>query len=164
MYILGRCEMKIPRVYIDTSVIGGCYDIEFQDWSNLLMDNFRMGYFKPVVSQTVALEIRGAPEAVRRKYEQLINEYDAQILTIDEECENLVKAYQRHKILNNQFIDDMTHIAVATVNKIDILVSWNFRHILRYNMFSQFNSVNIDEGYKPLAIHSPREVAYEKKI
>ena len=156
--------MKIPRVYIDTSVIGGCYDIEFRDWSNLLMDNFRMGYFKPVVSQTVAFEIKDAPEQVRRKYDQLLDEYDAQVLTIDGECENLVKAYQRHKILSNQFIDDMTHIAVATVNKIDILVSWNFKHILRYNKVSQFNSVNIDEGYQPLAIHSPREVAYEKKV
>ncbi|MBF0572053.1 MAG: PIN domain protein [Candidatus Omnitrophica bacterium] len=156
--------MKIPKVYIDTSVIGGCFDEEFKDWSNLLMDNFRMGYFKPVVSQTVAFEIRKAPEQVRRKYEQLVGEYEAPVLTIDEDCEKLVKAYQRHKILNNQFIDDMTHIAIATVNEIDILVSWNFRHILRYNMVSQFNSVNIDEGYKPLAIHSPREVAYEKKI
>ena len=123
-----------------------------------------MGYFKPVLSQTVALEIRPAPEAVRRKYEQLINGYDAQVLTIDEDCEKMVKAYQHRKILSNQFIDDMTHIAVATVNKVDILVSWNFRHILRYEKISQFNSVNIDEGYQPLAIHSPREVAYEKKV
>ena len=43
--------MKTPRVYIDTSVIGGCYDEEFEYWSNLLVDNFRLGYFKPVVSQ-----------------------------------------------------------------------------------------------------------------
>ena len=156
--------MKVPRVYIDTSVVGGCFDEEFQYWSNLLMDNFRMGYFKPVLSQTVALEIRPAPEAVRRKYEQIVNDYGAQVLTIDENCEKLVKIYQRRKILSDQFIDDMTHIAVATVNKVDILVSWNFKHILRYDKVSQFNSVNIDEGYHPLAIHSPREVAYEKKV
>ena len=156
--------MKVPRVYIDTSVIGGCFDEEFKYWSNLLMDNFQMGYFKPILSQTVALEVRPAPILVRQKYEQIVNDYGALVLTIDEDCESLVKAYQRHKILTNQFIDDMTHIAVATVNRVDILVSWNFKHILRYNMVSQFNSVNIDEGYQPLVFHSPREVAYEKKI
>ena len=65
--------MKVQRIYIDTSVIGGCRDDEFAPWSNGLMKDFRLGNFKPVLSRTVALEIIRAPEEVRRIYAELLN-------------------------------------------------------------------------------------------
>jgi rRNA-processing protein FCF1 len=57
--------MKILRVYLDTSVIGGCFDTEFALWSNGLMQDFLGGHFRPVLSEVVAGEIRSAPEPVR---------------------------------------------------------------------------------------------------
>ena len=69
--------MKVPRIYIDTSVIGGCFDPEFAKWSNGLMKDFRLGHFKPVVSDTVTVELIKAPEDVKRQYAQLI-EYGAE--------------------------------------------------------------------------------------
>ncbi len=155
--------MKIPRVYIDTSVIGGCFDNEFAYWSNLLVDNLRLGYFKPVVSSIVAKEISGAPAIVIQKYNEIV-EYDAELLIVTNESLDLKKCYQQRKIINDKFENDMQHIALATIENVDILVSWNFTHIVRYNKISQFNAVNIDQGYKPLAIYSPREVVYEKKV
>jgi hypothetical protein len=64
--------MKILRVCIDTSVIGGCFDAEFSSWSNSLMQDFRRGNFRPVLSEVVAVEIRSAPEAVRIQYAELL--------------------------------------------------------------------------------------------
>lgn len=52
----------------------------------------------------------------------------------------------------------MLHIALATVADVDLLVSWNFKHIVRFDKIRLFNAVNLEQGYKPLAIHSPREV------
>ncbi len=53
----------------------------------------------------------------------------------------------------------MLHIALATVADADIVVSWNFRHIVRFDKIRAFNAVNMEAGYKALAIHSSREVA-----
>ena len=53
----------------------------------------------------------------------------------------------------------MLHIAVATVGEVDVVVSWNFKHIVRLDKIQLFNGINIELGYRPLAIYSPREVA-----
>lgn len=64
--------MKVQRVYIDTSVIGGCFDAEFAPRSNGLMKDFRLGNFAPVPSEVVAAEIAPAPEEVRAQYAALL--------------------------------------------------------------------------------------------
>jgi hypothetical protein len=64
--------MKIQRIYVDTSVIGGCFDPEFAEWSNGLMQDFRDGRFKPLLSQVTATEIHAAPEAVQIIYAELV--------------------------------------------------------------------------------------------
>jgi hypothetical protein len=57
----------------------------------------------------------------------------------------------------------MLHIALATVADADVLVSWNFKHIVRFDQIRLFNAANLEQGYKPLSIHSPREVtSYER--
>jgi hypothetical protein len=53
----------------------------------------------------------------------------------------------------------MLHIALATVANVDVLVSWNFKHIVRFDKIRLFNAANLQQGYKLLAIHSPREVS-----
>jgi len=55
-------------------------------------------------------------------------------------------------------MNDMLHIALATIAEVDVLVSWNFRHIVRLDKILLFNAVNLEQGYKPLTIFSPREV------
>lgn len=57
--------MKIPRVYLDTSVIGGCFDDEFQVYSNALFHDLEKEKLKAVTSFLVAAEISDAPEMVR---------------------------------------------------------------------------------------------------
>ncbi len=62
--------MKKLRVYIDTSVIGGCFDDEFALWSNGLLQDFKKGHFEPVISTLTAEEILNAPENVRKVFQQ----------------------------------------------------------------------------------------------
>ena len=52
----------------------------------------------------------------------------------------------------------MTHIALATIAEVDAIVSWNFKHIVHFEKIQKFNAVNIEMGYKPISIYSPREV------
>ena len=149
--------MKILRVYIDTSVIGGCFDVEFSSWSNSLMHDFRRGNFLPVLSEVVAGEIRSTPEAVRVQYAELLS-LGAEFLAVSDEALDLAAVYEARGILAPRFRNDMLHIALATVADADVLVSWNFRHVVRLEKIRLFNAVNLEHGYKPIQIYSPREV------
>lgn len=149
--------MKLQRIYIDTSVIGGCHDDEFATWSNGLMKDFRMGNFKPIISRIVALEIADAPDVVKRTYAELLNlEYD--LLEITAEATRLADLYQERSIITPKFYNDALHIGLATIAEVDVLVSWNFKHIVHFDRIRLFNAVNIEQGYRSLQIYSPREV------
>jgi hypothetical protein len=149
--------MKIQRVYIDTSVIGGCFDDEFAPWSKGLMKDFHLGNFKPVISEILAAEIAPAPEEVRNEYSKLLG-IEPEFAKLSDEVRDLARAYQQLGIVPVKFSNDMLHIALATVANVDLLVSWNFRHIVRFDKIRMFNAVNREEGYKQIEIHSPREV------
>jgi hypothetical protein len=150
--------MKVQRVYLDTSVVGGCFDPEFARWSNALMQNFRHGVLFPLLSDLLAAEINDAPEAVRSLYQELLT-INPVILTVTQEVLDLADQYQQRGILTSKYYDDGLHIALATISESDVLVSWNFKHIVHFDKIRRFTAVNLEQGYKPLAIYSPREVA-----
>ena len=151
--------MRAQRIYIDTSVIGGCFDAEFSAWSLGLFKDFRLGTYRPVVSAIVAAEVAEAPERVREKYAELVG-LGAEVLEVDEAVLLLADTYQQRKILTPKFYDDGLHIALATAAEVDVLVSWNFKHIVHYEKIRLFTAVNLELGYKPLQIYSPREVTH----
>ena len=149
--------MKRQRVYLDTSVLGGCLDPEFAEWSNGLMQDFRRGVFIPLLSQVTATELQDAPAGVQAVYAELLT-LRPEIVEATENALELADAYQQHGILTPKFYDDGLHIAVATVGEADVLVSWNFKHIVHFDKIRMFNAVNLEYGYRPLQIFSPREV------
>ena len=149
--------MRLQRVYVDTSVIGGCHDDEFALWSNGLMKDFRLGNFRPVVSEVVDAEVRDAPEPIQDIYSELLT-LEPEFLNATEEAVQLAETYLERQILTAKFFDDALHIALASVAEVDVLVSWNFKHIVHFDKIRLFTAVNIELGYKPLQIYSPREV------
>jgi hypothetical protein len=149
--------MKIPRIYLDTSVVGGCFDEEFSEWSNGLIADFRSGRFIPVLSDLLALEIARAPEPVQEIHAELAA-LQAERIEISDAALDLLEIYQARSVLGPKYQADMLHIALASVADVDVLVSWNFKHIVRFDKIRLFNAANMEQGYKALAIHSPREV------
>ncbi len=149
--------MRTLRVYTDTSVLGGCFDSEFAPWSNGLVDDFRQGRVRLVLSDVIAAELAGAPEAVRELHIDLLAN-GAEVVAVTNEPLALLDAYQAHGILGARFKNDMLHIALATVAEVDVLVSWNFQHIVRLEKIRLFNAVSAELGYRPILICSPREV------
>lgn len=149
--------MKVLRVYVDTSVLGGCFDREFELWSKGLMEDFQNGQFRAVLSDVTAAEVMDAPEPVRDVYADLLS-LGAEILPVTPEVLGLRAKYLERGVLRTRFENDMLHIALATVADVDVLVSWIFRHIVRLEKIRLFNAVNIELGYKALTIYSPREV------
>ena len=140
-------------------MIGGCFDAEFAPWSNGLFRDFELRTYRPVVSAMAASEIEDAPERVRERFAELLA-LGAEVLEVDEPVLRLADVYQQRRILTPKFYDDGVHIALATVARVDLLVSWNFRHMVHYDKIRLFSAVNLELGYKPLEVYSPREVAH----
>ncbi|MCY2929416.1 MAG: hypothetical protein NTV86_07955, partial [Planctomycetota bacterium] len=106
-------------------------------------------------------ELSGAPPQVKAVYDDLI-EMDCRRISESAESSALARRYIAEGIVTARFENDARHIAVATVEEVDMLVSWNFRHIVRYDKIRLFNAVNVLAGRKPIEIYSPMEVASEE--
>lgn len=150
--------MDTLRIYIDTSVLGGCFDTEFAEWSNGLIRDFRARRLAPVLSDVTAAEVADAPTRVRDLHQEMLVLAEP-VLVLTPSVLNLVAAYAARRILPAKYAADMRHIALGTIAGVDALVSWNFKHIVRLEKIRLFNAVNVELGLQPLNILSPREVA-----
>jgi predicted nucleic acid-binding protein len=145
------------RIYLDTSVIGGYLDKEFQVWSKQLFDEFKTGKKTAVISDITLDELENARQEVRDLL-KLIPESSKEYVLNDEEVEELAVAYLKEGAVTKKFHEDALHIAIATINKVDVLVSWNFKHIVNLDRIKKYNGVNLKHGYTILEIRNPREV------
>jgi len=151
------------RIYLDTSVIGGCEDEEFSQYSLHLRDDFRRGARIAVIFDLTRRELEQAPESVRKILLSLPDDY-IEYVFLSEEAEILARKYIDEGVVSPQHVVDAQHIAIASVERVDVLVSWNFKQIVNLGRIRAFNAVNLKLGYHLLEIRSPREVIYEKEI
>jgi hypothetical protein len=149
--------MKKLRVYADTSVFGGCFDPEFAVESRQLFEEVRRGRFVLVVSDTLVAELEAAPPEVRRLLEELGKDRTESV-GVTAEAEALRDAYLAAGVVGRASIEDAEHIAIASVAAVDLIVSWNFRHIVHFEKIAGYNAVNLLQGYPAMRIFSPKEV------
>ena len=86
-------------------------------------------------------------------------QFDEEFLEITDEAVDLATEYINQKVVGQTSYADCLHIALATINKADYLISWNFKHIVNVLRIRGYNSINIKNGYKILEIRSPRDFA-----
>jgi predicted nucleic acid-binding protein len=149
--------MAIQRIYIDTSVIGGYFDDEFSSDTIKLFERIQNGDFHVYLSEISKLELLPAPKRVQELI-NLVPQKNLIILEFTEEAKQLAEYYLKEKILGNASMDDAYHIAIATVNRIDVLLSWNFKHIVNWDKIRLFNAINLKNGYPAIEIRSPKEL------
>jgi hypothetical protein len=147
----------IKRYYIDTSVIGGCFDDEFKKWSNVFFDEIKKGDKIAVISDLTFRELELAPDPVKNKLNEIPINFTENIITLDEAYE-LADQYVIEEAISRKFLEDAIHIANATLNMVHALVSWNFKHIVNLERIKRYNAVNLKNGYNILEIRSPIEV------
>lgn len=150
-----------PRLYFDTSVFGGVYDEEFEEISTLLFEKVKLGQFICVYSDLSETELQNAPQRVKDFFTDLPKEH-TQFVEVTEEAYELAQKYLDEKVVGKTSADDCRHIATATIHKVDILVSWNFKHIVNVFRIRGYNSINLRYGYSQLDIRSPKEIVYNE--
>ncbi len=150
-------------MYVDASVIGGCEDVEFAEASLALWRLFVKGTFTQVLSAHTLRELQDAPDGVRRRLMEI--PAANQLLLMDTpEADALADAYLTHGILGPGSRSDALHVALATTGRVDVLVSWNFKHIVNLGRIRLFNAVNLEQGYGAIEIRTPREVLADEDI
>ena len=152
------------RLYIDTSVFGGYFDEEFSEFTRPLFGRLLNGEFRLLFSEVTQDELTPAPEKVKELVRNLKVENTDFIETNDEAVE-LATQYIAGGVVGQTSFADCLHIALATINRADYLISWNFKHIVNVLRIRGYNSINIKNGYKELEIRSPRDfMNYEDYI
>ena len=149
--------MHRQRIYVDTSVIAGCLDEEFAEESRSLLDLARQGEISLLLSDLLFQELEDAPASVAEIAAGLTSE-SYELIETTMEAEFLRQQYMAARIIAPSYEDDALHVAIATVSKADLVVSWNFKHMLHVEKIRAYNAVNLVQGYQPIDIRSPREV------
>ncbi len=145
-----------PRIYIDTSVIGGCLDDEFSADSNRLIEMANNREIILLISDLLTRELDDGPSQVRSILQGVLSTSIERIF-LSSESDAIYKAYINAGILGVRHANDARHVALATVAKADLILSWNFKHIVHLDKIRMFNSVNLREGYHQIEIRSPHE-------
>ena len=152
------------RIYIDTSVLGGYYDVEFEEATRLLFKRIVDKEFDVYFSEVNEEELLFAPQQVK-EVKDLIPADCFHYIEITEEVRPLTQLYISEKALGKASENDAYHIALASINRIDCLISWNFKHIVNYDKIKMFNAVNMRFGYPLINICSPLEFTnYDPKF
>jgi hypothetical protein len=110
-----------------------------------------------LLSDLLFQELEDAPREVMAVVEELPPDSYVLVDTNDE-AEFLQERYLEAGILGESWPDDALHVAIATVARADLIVSWNFNHIVQVGTIRRFNAVNLMHGYQAVDIRSPREV------
>lgn len=145
------------RIYIDTSVVGGYFDEEFSEATIKLFERLGNGEIVFVISDLLDLELLDAPQHVR----ELLLRYTAdkfERIALTHEALTLADTYIREGVVGKTSVEDCRHIALATINKVDVLASWNFKHIVNLDRIKGYNSVNLRLSYAMIEIRSPKDL------
>ncbi len=149
--------MKKQRIYLDTSVFGGYFDDEFQEWTIPLFERINNGEFTILISTMLDEELEFAPERIKNLLSNLKDSF-TEFLKDKDEAISLATEYIDENVVGKTSYADCLHIALATIYQADLLVSWNFKHIVNVERIRGYNSINLKNGYKQLDIRSPREL------
>ena len=144
------------RLYLDTSVFGGYFDEEFEEFTKSLFDRIKNDEFIVLFSTITENELENAPETVKTLVRSL-KVSNTELLDENNDAVELALKYISEKVVGQTSFADCLHIALATINQANYLVSWNFKHIVNVDRIRGYNSINLRQGYKLLEIRSPRD-------
>lgn len=151
--------MRVPILYLDTSVIGGYHDVLWMQDTRELWQQREGGLWKFISSGLVAQELADAPAKVRQVFESTFDR-SADLLPMTLEIEDLAQEYLKAGVVSPKFEDDARHVAICTVHRVAHLVSWNFKHLVNVRRAAGFNAVNLLQGYPEISIVNPKELIY----
>jgi predicted nucleic acid-binding protein len=154
---------KIWRIYVDSTVVSGMFDYHMPERierAKLFWNDVKNGKIRIVASEVLEQEIRNAPQHVRDFFADLPESQIERVVSTSE-SDDLADRYIAEGVVGESNLNDCRHVAAATLAEADVLVSWNFRHIVKLNKIYRYNAINKLLGYHEIEIRTPEEVNYD---
>jgi hypothetical protein len=152
---------KIRRVYVDGCAVGGAFNKKFAEQTRPFWEAVQRGEVIVILSDVLAGEVERAPQRVRDFYDSLPESQIERVVST-EESNRLAAQYIVEGVVGQSSLDDCKHIALATINHADVLVSWNFKHIVNVDRIRGYNSINMKMSYSQIDIRTPYEVIHDE--
>jgi hypothetical protein len=153
--------MKRLKLYLETSIFGflvGTRQDPYTVATERLFQEITEGRFDAFISDEVLRELRRSPEPLQGQLFRIISAHDLHELAVSQDARELSARYIEAGIVPAKVEPDALHIATATVNGLDILVSWNLQHIVKVKTRREVNAINALWGYKAIDLATPEEV------
>jgi predicted nucleic acid-binding protein len=153
--------MKTPKIYLETSIFNFVFADDAPDKKAdtlKLFEEIKKGKWKAYTSDYSVDELNRAQEPRRSKMRNVISQFNVEVLPYGIEIEKLADTYIAEKMIPQKYAEDALHIATASVHGLDVIVSWNFKHIVKVKTITLTESINLKFGYKRILINSPTEV------
>ena len=150
--------MRKLKIYLDTSVISHLHQLDTPDKMDdtlSLWEDIKAGEYDAVISEVTTREIMNCSEPKRSIMADYLDEGNFEEFPITQESHDLAQEIIKRGILTAKSLDDCTHIAVAILNNCDIIVSWNFKHIVNVRTINGVREIIVSNYYKPIDIYSP---------
>lgn len=147
------------RAYLDASVPSAYHDERAPDRQRLTREFWsgRLLEFEAVISEIVLQEILDTPAIEKRQLlKDLIDDFA--VLDFNDEARRLSSEFMRRRIFPDRYVADAQHVAIAVVNRVDYLCSWNFTHLVKVSTRREVNLVNSLMGYGQVEIIAPPEL------
>lgn len=147
------------KLYLDTTILNFAFaDDAPKEKEDTLRFFKQIDRFDVSISEVVLREVSLCEPKKRERLNSLWQRHDLSVLEFDAEAQELAEKYIKSGIIPIKYRDDANHIATATVNNFDAILSWNFQHIVKMKTKREVVAINIIEGYKPIDIYTPKEV------
>ena len=156
--------MKKLKLYLDTSIINWAVSddpkrAEEKEETLKVIEKINNGEYEGYISELVIAEINKTPDEKHREtLQKYLNEIDVNVIAESEESDELANKYVKEDIIPQKHYNDAVHIALASINNIDVIVSWNFEHMVKIKTKRGVKAVNGLMGYKDIEIAEPKEV------
>ena len=155
---------RIWRIYVDSSVVSGVFDHhmpERVEQAKLFWQTVADGNIRVIASDVLTDEIEDAPPHVRDFFDKISKSQIERIMSTDE-SDTLAERYIVEGVIGDTNLNDCKHVALATLAEADVLVSWNFKHIVKLNKIYRYNGINKMLGYREIEIRTPEEVSRDE--
>jgi len=147
------------RLYLDTTIPSYVFAVDAPERMEVTRAFMRLrnsSQYEMLISEVVVKEILATAEPKRTLLLEVIA--DLPVLVLTPQAMTLAQAYIDSGILPRGSIDDARHVAIATLNEVNALVSWNFGHLVNIRRTKAMNALNQKAGLPHLEIITPEEV------
>jgi len=145
------------KIYLDTTIISALFDKRTPERMSQTQQFWeRIDEYDVFISELVVDEVKGALQPLQDMMLEKISNFTS--LQITDDILYLANMYIKNDIFPEKYLDDALHTAIASVNNIGILLSWNFAHLVKIKTRRMVALINAIHNYNSVEIIPPPEL------